>query len=172
MIRIPRPYKIVVFGEVPYLFLNVGLPGSRCGELSVSDSVYSALSHYCYYGKKVPTMGTHHETFIFRGYFTHILRGKKNLSFFHGFLGVQRKMLVWYINYVQHVFQGRLGLPPRVQKLYIHWSHLLCWFVFLLETGPLKHHIYVYIPGTLNNQFLMDVWLNNHFPCKDFESSN
>ena len=27
-------------------------------------------------------------------------------------------------------------------------------------------------PGTLNNQFLMDVWLNNHFPCKDVESSN
>ncbi len=29
-----------------------------------------------------------------------------------------------------------------------------------------------YTPGTLNDQFLMDVWLNNHFPCKDVESSN
>lgn len=28
------------------------------------------------------------------------------------------------------------------------------------------------MPGTLNNKFLMDVWLNNHFPCKDLESSN
>ena len=27
-------------------------------------------------------------------------------------------------------------------------------------------------PGTLNNQFLMDVCLNNNFPCKDFASSN
>ncbi len=25
---------------------------------------------------------------------------------------------------------------------------------------------------SLNNQFLMDVWSNNHFQCKDFESSN
>ena len=33
-------------------------------------------------------------------------------------------------------------------------------------------HIYIYIPGTPNNQFLMDVWWNNHFPCKDWESSN
>ena len=32
--------------------------------------------------------------------------------------------------------------------------------------------IKVEIPGTLNNQFLMDVWFNNNFPCKDFESSN
>ena len=29
-----------------------------------------------------------------------------------------------------------------------------------------------YQPGTLNNQFLMDVWWNKPFPCKDFESSN
>ena len=27
-------------------------------------------------------------------------------------------------------------------------------------------------PGTPNNQFLMDVWWNNHFLCKDLESSN
>ena len=30
----------------------------------------------------------------------------------------------------------------------------------------------VSIPGTPNNHFLMDVWLNNHFPSKDLESSN
>ena len=29
-----------------------------------------------------------------------------------------------------------------------------------------------YPPGTLNNQFFMDVWLKDHFPCKDVESSN
>ena len=29
-----------------------------------------------------------------------------------------------------------------------------------------------YLPGTRNNQFLMDVWWNNHFPSKDLESSN
>ena len=33
--------------------------------------------------------------------------------------------------------------------------------------GGSKH-----LPGTPNNKFLMAVWLNNHFPCKDFESSN
>ena len=27
-------------------------------------------------------------------------------------------------------------------------------------------------PGTPNNHFLMDVWWNNRFPCKDLESSN
>jgi len=26
-------------------------------------------------------------------------------------------------------------------------------------------------PGTPNNQLKMDVWLNNHFPLKDLESS-
>ena len=30
----------------------------------------------------------------------------------------------------------------------------------------------MYIPGTPNNHFLMDVWWNNHFSCKDLESSN
>ena len=34
-------------------------------------------------------------------------------------------------------------------------------------------NIYIYIyPGTLNNQFFMDVWGNNHFSNKDLESSN
>ena len=28
------------------------------------------------------------------------------------------------------------------------------------------------LPGTLNNQFWMNVWLNNHSSCKDLESSN
>ena len=27
-------------------------------------------------------------------------------------------------------------------------------------------------PGTPNNQFKVDVWWNNHFPCKDLDSSN
>ena len=28
------------------------------------------------------------------------------------------------------------------------------------------------MPGTLNNHFFMDVWWNNHFLCRDLESSN
>ena len=52
-----------------------------------------------------------------------------------------------------------------------------CWCFFLgfyHSKSPWKPPFgkYIYIPGTLNNQFLMDVWLNNHFPCKDVESSN
>ena len=29
-----------------------------------------------------------------------------------------------------------------------------------------------YLPGTLNNHFLMGVWWNNHFLCNDMESSS
>ena len=29
-----------------------------------------------------------------------------------------------------------------------------------------------WVPGTLNNHILMDVWSNNHVLCKDLESSN
>ena len=28
-------------------------------------------------------------------------------------------------------------------------------------------YLYIYIPGTPNNHFVTDVWLNNHFPCED-----
>ncbi len=42
--------------------------------------------------------------------------------------------------------------------------------------GGLSYHfkpskVILYIPGTPNNHFLMDVLWNNHFPCKDLESS-
>ena len=29
-----------------------------------------------------------------------------------------------------------------------------------------------FVPGTPNNHFLLDVWWNNHFLCKELESSN
>ncbi len=42
------------------------------------------------------------------------------------------------------------------------------WFEWLKEIQiRLKH-----IPGTPNNRLKMDVWWNNHFLCKDWESSN
>ena len=30
----------------------------------------------------------------------------------------------------------------------------------------------IFIPGTPNNRLQIDVWWNNHFLCKDWESSN
>ncbi len=50
----------------------------------------------------------------------------------------------------------------RSQLLLSHKSiHWVC-----VDTKPLL------VPGTPNNQLKMDVWWNNHFLCKDWESSN
>ena len=49
------------------------------------------------------------------------------------------------------------------------WSFHPSCHVFL-ELTPYRRHWHV--PGTPNSQFKMDVLWNNHFLCKDLESSN
>ena len=37
------------------------------------------------------------------------------------------------------------------------------------KSSPKKSKLYVYIPGTLDDRFYMDVWLNNKCLCKGLE---
>ena len=44
---------------------------------------------------------------------------------------------------------------------------------FFKKKRPSKgSRIFLVVPGTLNNNFLMDFWWNKHFPSKGLESSN
>ena len=58
-----------------------------------------------------------------------------------------------------------MDLQSQVIPMEIGLLPFLCSIVF---TGPPN----ISSPGTPNNHFLMDVWWNNHFSCKDLESSN
>ena len=67
------------------------------------------------------------------------------------------------------VFQQ--GYPPwNSQRVYL-WKLVakgdLLRFAFLFG-----QNVYYDLPGTLNNNFLMDVWWNNHLLCNDLEASN
>ena len=56
--------------------------------------------------------------------------------------------------------QERYGEPFQLRSYLI----ILVLLIFFSEG--------IFIPGTPNNHFKMDVWWNNHFLCKDLESSN
>ena len=56
-------------------------------------------------------------------------------------------------------FQGRFdGFPMRLDSNIYWWGA--------------RNMVAKFLPGTLNNNLLMDVWWNNHFLCNDLEASN
>ena len=52
------------------------------------------------------------------------------------------------------------------------WGVILIPKENICNSGLQRSLIKIVIPGTLNNQFLMDVFLKQPFPCKDLVSSN
>ena len=65
---------------------------------------------------------------------------------------------------------GIITPQPILREEDVKMVPIFCWRILVAfhhSYGVAIFIIYIYIPGTRNKQFKIDVWWNNHFLCKE-----